>query len=184
VPRVREILSWYGSDNPGTRGKLARMLYHGRFAGSGKMDPRRVSHPTLRPMIRTITTDWPSSPGVMPMRRSSRRSSTPMLSKSKSLASILNKRRRARSTRSVRSQRTHSQSAYDIGSNRASMAAVFSSSPGARPAGDAAVFNEDRAIRDGSGFGSIIGRNSFQRSEPDALKFLGTIMNLYAGTQA
>jgi class I fructose-bisphosphate aldolase len=49
---------------------------------------------------------------------------------------------------------------------------------------DAEVFNEDRAIRDGSGFGSIIGRNSFQRSEPDALKFLGTIMNLYAGTQA
>jgi DhnA family fructose-bisphosphate aldolase class Ia len=58
---------------------------------------------------------------------------------------------------------------------------LFSESP---TAGDAEVFNEDRAIRDGSGFGSIIGRNSFQRSEPDALKFLGTIMNLYAGTQA
>ena len=46
------------------------------------------------------------------------------------------------------------------------------------------VFSEVRAIRDGGGFGSIIGRNSFQRSEPDALKFLDTIMNLYAGTPA
>jgi fructose-bisphosphate aldolase, class I len=35
--RVREILSWYGSDNPGTLTNLARMLNHGRLAGTGKM---------------------------------------------------------------------------------------------------------------------------------------------------
>jgi class I fructose-bisphosphate aldolase len=35
--RVREILSWYGSDNPGTRANLARMLGHGRLAGTGRM---------------------------------------------------------------------------------------------------------------------------------------------------
>src|SRR5216684_1780912 len=35
--RVREILSWYPSDNPGTKTNLARMLNHGRLAGSGKM---------------------------------------------------------------------------------------------------------------------------------------------------
>jgi len=35
--RVREILSWYGSDNPGTLTNLARMLNHGRLGGSGKM---------------------------------------------------------------------------------------------------------------------------------------------------
>src|ERR671928_1925780 len=35
--RVREILSWYSSDNPGTRTNLARMLNHGRLAGSGRM---------------------------------------------------------------------------------------------------------------------------------------------------
>jgi class I fructose-bisphosphate aldolase len=46
---------------------------------------------------------------------------------------------------------------------------------------DERVFNEARAIRDGGGFGSIIGRNSFQRSNPDALKFLDTIMKIYAG---
>jgi class I fructose-bisphosphate aldolase len=46
---------------------------------------------------------------------------------------------------------------------------------------DAAVFDEVRAIRDGGGFGSIIGRNSFQRSKVEALRFLRTIMKIYAG---
>lgn len=46
---------------------------------------------------------------------------------------------------------------------------------------DERVFNEARAIRDGGGFGSIIGRNSFQRPKPAALKFLQTIMKIYKG---
>jgi len=48
--------------------------------------------------------------------------------------------------------------------------------------GDEAVFNEIRAIRDGGGFGSIIGRNSFQRPWDEALKFLDTIMGIYDGS--
>ena len=35
--RVKQILSWYGSDNPGVRANLARMLNHGTLAGTGKM---------------------------------------------------------------------------------------------------------------------------------------------------
>lgn len=35
--KVKNILSWYGSDNPGTLTNLARMLNHGRIGGSGKM---------------------------------------------------------------------------------------------------------------------------------------------------
>lgn len=35
--RVREILSWYGSDNPGTKTNLARLLMTGTLAGTGKM---------------------------------------------------------------------------------------------------------------------------------------------------
>jgi class I fructose-bisphosphate aldolase len=46
---------------------------------------------------------------------------------------------------------------------------------------DAAVFDEIRAIREGGGFGSIIGRNSFQRPRAEALKFLRTIMDIYLG---
>lgn len=37
TPRVREILSWYGAENPGVLTNLARMLNHGRLAGTGKM---------------------------------------------------------------------------------------------------------------------------------------------------
>ena len=44
-----------------------------------------------------------------------------------------------------------------------------------------AIFDEVRAIRDGGGFGSIIGRNSFQRPKDEAVKFLHTVMDIYAG---
>ena len=33
--RVKEILSWYSSDSPGTRTNIARLLNHGRLAGTG-----------------------------------------------------------------------------------------------------------------------------------------------------
>jgi class I fructose-bisphosphate aldolase len=46
---------------------------------------------------------------------------------------------------------------------------------------DAAVFDELRGIRAGGGFGSIIGRNSFQRPKAKALEFLAQVMDIYAG---
>jgi class I fructose-bisphosphate aldolase len=51
--------------------------------------------------------------------------------------------------------------------------------------GGAAVFDDDtlldeiRAIHAGGGFGSILGRNSFQRSKAEALKMLGKVMDIY-----
>jgi len=35
--RVKEILSWYESDTPGTKANLARLLMHGRLAGTGRV---------------------------------------------------------------------------------------------------------------------------------------------------
>jgi class I fructose-bisphosphate aldolase len=35
--KVRKILSYYESDNPGTKANLCRMLMHGKLAGTGKM---------------------------------------------------------------------------------------------------------------------------------------------------
>jgi class I fructose-bisphosphate aldolase len=52
--------------------------------------------------------------------------------------------------------------------------------------GGAAVFDDDtlldeiRAIHVGGGFGSILGRNSFQRSKPAALTMLKAVMDIYA----
>jgi class I fructose-bisphosphate aldolase len=48
---------------------------------------------------------------------------------------------------------------------------------------DQTVFEQARAVRDGGGFGSIIGRNSFQRPRAEAIRFLGQIMKIYAGTE-
>jgi fructose-bisphosphate aldolase, class I len=50
--------------------------------------------------------------------------------------------------------------------------------------GSDAVYDEIRAIRDGGGFGSIIGRNAFQRPWDEALDFLSSIMAIYEGSEA
>jgi class I fructose-bisphosphate aldolase len=42
------------------------------------------------------------------------------------------------------------------------------------------ILEEVQAIHEGGGFGSIIGRNSFQRKKADALKLLNDIMEIYS----
>jgi class I fructose-bisphosphate aldolase len=37
TPKVKEILSWYESDNPGTKANLARILMEGKLGGTGRM---------------------------------------------------------------------------------------------------------------------------------------------------
>ena len=37
TPKVQEILSWYESDNPGTKGNLARILMQGKLGGTGRV---------------------------------------------------------------------------------------------------------------------------------------------------
>ena len=55
---------------------------------------------------------------------------------------------------------------------------VFS---GGAKSGSDAVYENARAIRDGGGNGSIIGRNSFQRSREEALDMLGKLIDIYKG---
>jgi class I fructose-bisphosphate aldolase len=55
---------------------------------------------------------------------------------------------------------------------------VFS---GGAAKGEDAVFEDAKAIRDGGGNGSIIGRNTFQRSREDALAMLGRLIEIYKG---
>ncbi|HXV23653.1 MAG TPA: class I fructose-bisphosphate aldolase [Alphaproteobacteria bacterium] len=43
------------------------------------------------------------------------------------------------------------------------------------------IFEAARAIRDGGGNGSIIGRNSFQRPREEAIKMLDTLIQIYQG---
>ncbi|MGH2365368.1 MAG: class I fructose-bisphosphate aldolase [Chloroflexota bacterium] len=44
-----------------------------------------------------------------------------------------------------------------------------------------AVLNEIRGVAQGGGFGSIVGRNSFQRPKEDAVALLHTIQDIYTG---
>ena len=45
---------------------------------------------------------------------------------------------------------------------------------------DERLLDEVGGIHAGGGFGSIIGRNSFQRPQPDAVALLRRIMDIYA----
>jgi class I fructose-bisphosphate aldolase len=45
---------------------------------------------------------------------------------------------------------------------------------------DERLLEEVRAIHTGGGFGSIIGRNSFQRPKPEAVALLRRIMEIYS----
>lgn len=57
---------------------------------------------------------------------------------------------------------------------------VFS---GGAAKGEDAVYDDARAIRDGGGNGSIIGRNAFQRSREDALALLDKLVKIYQGKE-
>lgn len=54
-------------------------------------------------------------------------------------------------------------------------------SGGAKKENDEEIYAEAKAIRDGGGFGSIMGRNAFQRDKKAALQLLGKIMSIYKG---
>jgi class I fructose-bisphosphate aldolase len=54
-------------------------------------------------------------------------------------------------------------------------------SGGAKKDDEQALFDEIRGVRDGGGFGSIIGRNVFQREKADALRLLDRIIAIYRG---
>lgn len=47
--------------------------------------------------------------------------------------------------------------------------------------GDEPFYEDTRGIRDGGGFGSIIGRNTFQRPWDESLAFIGRVIEIYRG---
>ncbi len=61
--RVKEILSWYGADNPGTLMNLSRLLNHGRLAGTGKLVILPVDQGFEHGPARSFA---PNSPGYDP----------------------------------------------------------------------------------------------------------------------
>src|SRR5579875_3501262 len=109
-----------------------------------------------------------------PMPHKSRRRWAQTLSKSSYPAPKLSLPRLRRFIRSMKFPFQPCQSAFN-----GRRIVIFS---GGATTADEQFFDEARAIRDGGGFGSIIGRNSFQRKKPEALKFLDTVMGIYEGS--
>ena len=55
---------------------------------------------------------------------------------------------------------------------------------GGSKASEEAFYQDIRGIHEGGGFGSIIGRNSFQRPQAEAIRFLKQVMAIYAGASS
>ena len=67
--RVREILSWYGSDNPGILTNLARILNHGRLIAVGTLDELRAKSGVvgaLENAFLTLTREEEEAVGTLP----------------------------------------------------------------------------------------------------------------------
>ena len=303
-PRVREILSWYGSDNPGTRTNLARLLNHGRLGGTGRLvilpvdqgfehGPARsfaVNPPAYDPAyhfrlaidagcnayaaplgfieagvsefageiplilkindhdllhdekdpLSAITgsvkdalrlgcaavgfTIYPGSSNAQIMYQQCRE----MVAEAKANglvavvwsyprgsdiskdgetaidvvayaaqiaaqlgAHVIKVKPPTQHIEQADAKKAYEKAAVPIGTLAERVRHVVQSafdgrrvvifSGGATKENDEAIFEECRAIRDGGGFGSIIGRNSFQRQKPRALEFLSTVMKIYSG---
>jgi len=79
--RVREILGWYGADNPGTLANLARLLGAGRLAGAGRLlilpaaSAARSSLQAIDPGMYRASATWPTmiAATLVPPRRRPRR---------------------------------------------------------------------------------------------------------------
>ncbi len=80
--RTRDLLRWYAAENPGVRTNIARLLNHGRLAGTGKLvilpvdqgfehGPARSSRPIPPDTIRATISSSPSTPDATLMRRRS-----------------------------------------------------------------------------------------------------------------
>src|SRR5437870_5387681 len=204
--RVRDILSWYSADNAGVKTNLARILNHGALKGTGKClilpvdqgfehGPARsfaVNPPGYDPRyhfelaveagcnahaapLGFLETGAAEFAGEIPLIL--KLNNHDVLHEDKDPAPAKNAHEAQQIPIKTQAERVRHvvQSAFDGRRN-----VIFSG--GATKEDDNALFEEARAIRDGGGFGSIIGRNSFQRKKADALKLLRTISGIYAGT--
>src|SRR5216684_1888023 len=268
--RVHEILSWYDSENPGTRTNIARLLNHGRLGGTGRLvilpvdqgfehgparsfavnpgayDPTYHFHLAIAagcnayaaplgfleagvaefagdiPLILKMNnhdvlndekdplsavtasvkdalrlgcvaagfTIYPGSANAQAMYQQCRE----MIAECKSygLAAVVWSYPRGSSiSKQAEAKKAYEKAAVPISTLAERVRHVVQSafsgrrivifSGGATNENDDALYDEYRAIRDGGGFGSIIGRNSFQRPKPRALEFLSTVMKIYSG---
>src|SRR5207302_541868 len=211
--RVREILSWYGSDNPGTLTNLARLLNAGTLAGTGRFVilpvDQGVEHGPARSFAVNPDAYDPRYHFELAIAAGCNAYAAPLgfIEDGETAldvtayaahiaaqlgAHVIKVKLPSAHLEQAAAKKVYESTQVPIGTLaervRHVVQAAFNGRrivifSGGAANKDEAVFDEVRAIRDGGGFGSIIGRNSFQRKKPEALKFLSTVMGIYAGTQ-
>ena len=138
---VKKILSYYESDNPGTKANLARILLLGKLGGTGRLLILPVDQGVEHGPARSFA---PNSPAYDP--------------------------------------HYHYQLAIEAGLSAYAAPLGFLEAGADGEAKDLdGVFAEVRAVRDGGGNGSIIGRNTFQRPKKEAIDMLSKIVKIYQG---
>src|SRR5439155_449542 len=193
--RVREILAWYTTDNAGVKTNLARILNHGALKGTGKClilpvdqgfehGPARsfaVNPPGYNPRyhfelaIEAGCNAHAAPLGFLEAGAAEFAGEIPLILKLNN-HDVLHEDKEPAAKKVYEAQQVPIKSLADRVRHVVQSAfdgrriVIFSG--GATKEDDNALFEEARAIRDGGGFGSIIGRNSFQRRKPDALKLL------------
>jgi len=185
---VRRILAHYGSDNPGTKANLSRILCHGRLGGTGRLlilpvdqgfehGPARSFAPNppaydpayLFALARDGGLSAFAAPlGLIEAGADMFAGEVPLILKANNANSLARGAPDPAVTATVRDALRLGCSAKRI---------VLFSGGGSKD--DDTILGEVRAIRDGGGHGSIIGRNTFQRTRDDALDLLERIASIY-----
>src|SRR6266403_2598710 len=138
---VKKNLSFYESDNPGTKANLARILLQGKLGGTGRLLILPVDQGVEHGPARSFA---PNSPAYDP--------------------------------------HYHYQLAIEAGLSAYAAPLGFLEAGADGGAKDLdGGFAEVRAVRDGGGNGSIIGRNTFQRPKKEAIDMLSKIVKIYQG---
>jgi class I fructose-bisphosphate aldolase len=156
---IKRMLSFYESDNPGTKANLAAFCCRGSSAARAGVDLASRSERRARAGAQLCAKPAGLRP-TLPLPAGDR-------------------------CRTFRLCRT-----IDISTPTARIRHVVQSAFNGRrivvfSGGDAkdldGVFAEVHTVRDGGGNGSIIGRNTFQRSKKDATDMLSKIVKIYQG---
>src|SRR2546425_605110 len=211
--RVRDILSWYSADNAGVKTNLARILNHGALKGTGKClilpvdqgfehGPARsfaVNPPGYDPRyhFELAFVIWSYPRGSQISKEGE--TALDVVAYAAQIAAQLGAHiikvklptdhlEQAAAKKVYEAQqipiKTLAERVRHVVQSTFDGRRIVIFSGGATKEDDNALFEEARAIRDAGGFGSIIGRNSFQRKKAHALQLLRTITGIYAGTIA
>ena len=174
--QVRKILDCYRSENPGVLTNLARILNHGRLGGTGRVIILPVAQGFEHGPARSFAPNPPAydpayhfqlallGAHVIKVKMPTAHLELPDARK------VYEDQKIPRDTAADRVRHVV-QSAFN-----GRRIVLFSGGP---KESDEALFAEARAVRDGGGFGSIIGRNSFQRDKAAALRLLDEMVSIY-----